>query len=87
MSRLKLSREELEEFTDQIKERKMGELFTHFKGYDVPATRREVREEDIRILVDILRRHGISKEDIKKDLMEKYDLDEAKAQEKIEAYW
>ena len=45
LSRLKLSQEEVEDFTGQIRERKMGELFTHFKGYDVPAMRIKLREE------------------------------------------
>ena len=42
---LKLEENEVYEFTDQIKERKMGRILEHFQGYDVPATRREAREE------------------------------------------
>lgn len=41
---LKVPEEEVAAFTEQVKERKMGELFEHFKGYDVPATRVEARE-------------------------------------------
>lgn len=43
--KLKLPREEVELFTEQIKEREMGELFANFKGYDVPAMRKKLREE------------------------------------------
>lgn len=37
--------EEVVEFTGQVKEKKMGELFECFEEYDVQATRREAREE------------------------------------------
>lgn len=42
---LQVSEKEVEEFTEQVKERKMEELFENFKGYDVPATRAEARAE------------------------------------------
>ncbi|MCM1154812.1 MAG: Rpn family recombination-promoting nuclease/putative transposase [Roseburia sp.] len=42
---LKIPEKEVEEFAGQVKERKVGELFEHFKGYDVPETRRIAREE------------------------------------------
>lgn len=42
--RLNLPQEEVEEFVSRIKERKMPELFEHFKGYDVQATRTEARQ-------------------------------------------
>ena len=42
---LNLPEEEVEEFTDQVKERKMGELFEHFKDVDIPAERKRAREE------------------------------------------
>lgn len=49
LSRLNVAEEELETFTKQIKERRMGELFANFKGYDVQAARvvwkKEGREE------------------------------------------
>ena len=32
-------------FAGQVKERRMGELFSNFETYDVQATRREAREE------------------------------------------
>lgn len=41
LSRLNLPEEEVDEFVSQIKERNMPELFEHFKGYDVQATRKE----------------------------------------------
>lgn len=42
---LKLSEEELEEFTGRVKEWKMGELFENFKDFDLPAARKIAREE------------------------------------------
>lgn len=45
LRKLKLSENEIHDFTDQIKERNMGMLFENFKGYDVPAVRREARSE------------------------------------------
>lgn len=45
MYRLNLPEEEVEDMVSRIKERKMPELFEHFKGYDIQATRREAREE------------------------------------------
>ncbi|MCM1387561.1 MAG: Rpn family recombination-promoting nuclease/putative transposase [Bacillus sp. (in: Bacteria)] len=41
---LKISEEEVEEFTGQVKERKMGELFEHFKDIDLPAARKKARD-------------------------------------------
>lgn len=42
---LNVPEEEAAAFTGQVKERKMGELFEHFKGYDIQATRKEARAE------------------------------------------
>lgn len=36
---------EAADFAGQVKERRMGELFSNFEAYDVQATRREAREE------------------------------------------
>ena len=44
LSRLNVPRKEAERFADQVKERRMGELFANFKGYDVQETRRIARE-------------------------------------------
>lgn len=44
LSKLNVPREEVDTFTDRIKERKMGELFKHFEGWDVQALRREIAE-------------------------------------------
>ena len=38
---------EAADFAGQVKERRMGELFSNFEAYDVQATRREAREEGI----------------------------------------
>ncbi len=45
LGRLNVPGEEARRFADQVKERKVGELFANFKGYDVQATRREARAE------------------------------------------
>ena len=40
-----MPRDEARRFADQVKERKVGELFANFKGYDVQEVRRIAREE------------------------------------------
>lgn len=45
LSKMNVPEKEVSVFTEQIRERRMGELFSNFKGYDVQATRREAREE------------------------------------------
>ena len=87
LSRLNVPADEVEAFTELIKERGMGELFKHFQGYDVQEVRRQVKEEDIRILVEALRDVGNSIEVAKQQLIEKYCLEENVATEKIEMYW
>ena len=47
LGRLNVPGEEARRFADQVKERKVGELFANFKGYDVQATRREARAEGL----------------------------------------
>lgn len=42
---LNLPENEVEEFTGQVKERKMAELFENFKDIDLPAARKKAREE------------------------------------------
>ena len=42
---LNVPEEEIEEFTGQVKEWKMGELFEHFRDYDLPAARKKAQEE------------------------------------------
>lgn len=87
LSRLNVPADEVEAFTELIKERNMGELFKHFQGYDVQEVRRQVKEEDIRILVEALRDVGNSIEVTKQQLIEKYCLEENVATEKIKMYW
>ncbi len=41
----KISEDEIEAFTGQVKERKMGELFENFKGFDLPAAREKAKAE------------------------------------------
>ena len=44
LSKLNIPQEEVDVFAGKIKERKMGELFKHFEGWDVQALRREAKE-------------------------------------------
>lgn len=44
---LNLPEDEVSEFTGQVKERKMAELFEHFKDVDIPAVRKRAREEGL----------------------------------------
>ena len=52
LRKLNLEEGEILNFTDQVRERKMGELFENFRGYDVPAVRREsqAKGEIIRLI-------------------------------------
>lgn len=43
----KISEEEVEAFTGQVKERKMSELFENFKGFDLPAAREKAKAEGL----------------------------------------
>lgn len=45
LSKLNIPYEEAADYAGQVKEKRMGELFQHFQGYDVQATRREEREK------------------------------------------
>ena len=42
---LNVPEKEIEEFTGQVKEWKMGELFENFRDYDLPAARKKAQEE------------------------------------------
>ena len=52
LSRINLPTEEVSDFVGQVKERNMGELLSHFKGYDIQATRREEREKTIKEMTE-----------------------------------
>ena len=47
LGRLNVPREEARRFADQVKERKVGELFANFQGYDVQETRRIAKAEGL----------------------------------------
>lgn len=89
--RLNVPSEEASDFAGQVKERHMGELFTHFEAYDVQATRREEREKTtekgIEKLLNTLKDLTHSKETAVVQLMKQYELTESEALEKIELYW
>ncbi|MDE6129741.1 MAG: hypothetical protein K2G16_11205 [Lachnospiraceae bacterium] len=79
--------EEAADFAGQVKERRMGELFSNFEAYDVQATRREAREEahneDIEKLINAMKELAIPVEEIKKQLIKQYHLNDREAEEKI----
>ncbi len=53
LSRINVSNEEAENFADQVKERRMGELFTYFEKYDVQEMRRIVAGEREQMLEEM----------------------------------
>ncbi len=83
--------EEATDFAGQVKERRMGELFSNFEAYDVQATRREAREEgkrearneDMAKFVSALKELAITREDIKIQLMKQFNLSEEEAEKMI----
>lgn len=91
LSKLNLPREEVDVFVEQVKERKMGDFFSNFKGYDVPATRREAREEayeeNYERVIKILKKLNLSSEKIKEMLIEEYSLSEEEVKEKMDKYY
>ena len=74
-----------------VKENKMGELFSHMKGYDIQATRAEARaeerEEGIKKLVKSLQKRSVRIEEVAVDLAEQYELSDLEALEKTKQYW
>lgn len=97
LSKLNIPQEEAGLFTEQIKERRMGELFKHFEGWDVQALRREIaeakeetekqKEEGIQKLVKVIKELSGSQEKARQKLMEEYDLSRESAVEKVALYW
>ncbi|MBP3543168.1 MAG: Rpn family recombination-promoting nuclease/putative transposase, partial [Lachnospiraceae bacterium] len=89
--RLNVPSEEASDFAGQVKERHMGELFTHFETYDVQATRREEREKTTEKgsekLLNTSKDLTHSKETAVVQLMKQYELTESEALEKIKLYW
>lgn len=87
--------EEVEEFSGQIKEKRMGKLFANFEPYDVQATRREAKreakedetEKGIQRLVKVGKKHGFTQKDTAEDLVEQYGLSSEEAGKKVELYW
>ena len=82
--------EEVINFTDQIKERRMSELFSNFKGYDVQATRREAKAEGIKEgmekLICALKELRVSDAAIKTQLIKQYELNDKEADKMLREY-
>jgi len=95
LSKLNLPREEVDVFVEQVKERKMGDFFSNFKGYDVPATRREAKnegrdeayEENYEKVIKMLKKLNLSSEKIKEMLIEEYSLSEEEVKGKMDKYY
>lgn len=94
LSKLNVPQEEVDIFTGRMRERKMGELFKHFEGWDVQALRREIEETrketeeaGIQKLLDVIKKFHIGREDAVKELMEEYHLNAGEAEEKVKLYW
>ncbi len=83
LSRLNLPQDEVDTFTEQVKERKMGELFKHFEGWDVQA----IRKEAIHKFLNALKNCNISKENARIQLEKEYQLGSGEAEEKMKLYW
>ena len=91
--------EEIEKFSERIREQRMGRLFEDFDPYDVQATRKKAREEGriegqteekekgIERLVKAVKQLGLTMETASSQLSEQYGLDEKAAFEKAELYW
>lgn len=87
--------DEAEAFSMQIKERRMGELFENFKGYDVQAVRKEEREKTtrevtrevteaaIQKMIAVLQEVGCTQETIMQKLEEKYGLTSEEAENEV----
>ena len=78
LRKLNLEENEILDFTDQVRERKMGELFENFRGYDVPAVRREAKAEGdaTRLIKQVCKKleKGKSTEQIADELEENMDM-------------
>lgn len=68
LSKLNVPQDEVDIFTDQVKEQKMGELFKHFEGWDVQAIRKEAREEARKEVREEIR--GEVRKEIKEEVRE-----------------
>ena len=83
--------EERDVLRGYVKENKMGELFSHMKGYDIQATRAEARAQEreagIEKLIKAAVELGADKEKICQQLMKQYELTESEATEKVKLYW
>lgn len=81
--RLNVPRQEVEQFTDQIKRREFDMLFDSFEAYDVQETRRISKEEGVALgkakgkaesILEILRALGNVPEDLENRILKETDL-------------
>lgn len=69
------------------KENNAGGWFEYFKEIDLPAERKKIREENIKIIIDTLKELNASCDFVSAKLMEKYSLTPEQAEEKSSKYW
>lgn len=98
LSRLNVPEKEVIKFTNLIRERRMGELFANFKGYDVQAARQEAREEGhregmkegiekgIKELICSLKELHAADEIIKEQLAKRFGLSMKEAEKTLKEY-
>jgi len=97
LKKLNVPLEEAEAFTEQIKERHMGEFFENFQGWDVQAIRKEARKEAreeaqkeayLESIEKMLHAIAVLKlpEETARRLMVEYGMNEKEAKEKVELY-
>ncbi len=88
LGRLNVPREEAERFADQVKERRMGELFANFQGYDVQETRRVAREEGLaRGIIQTVKRLKGTLETAAQELAAQCGMSQEEALETARKYW
>ena len=97
LSKLNIPQREVDVFTEKIRERKMGELFKHFEGWDVQALRqetekarkeiKETKEDGIHKCLNIMKKCHMASGDAVAQLIEEYQLSREEAEEKMRLYW
>lgn len=99
-TKVNVSQEEKETLISYVKEYRMGELFSHLKGYDIQAVRAKAKEEarkevqkevqketGILTLIESYQELNASKEDTLNRLIQKFSLEEKEAEKYIAIYW
>lgn len=91
------SEEETEQCIRKVRERKMGYLFENMEKMDIQEERRktaearreleEAKEQFIKVMVDTVQEFGADENQAIIKVMEKFDLSQKDAEEKVKLYW